>query len=86
MYEQCVRVNARYNETDIRGKYCTISFDMLSSAVCVPSSCDGSQVTEIVNIIIQNITEIDNVELEIRGVSCIAVDSEDLTVGEIATM
>lgn len=103
MYGQCIRSNGQINDTEVQGKHCTTTIKAsyegnltngdsvnitLINSVCVPSSCDAADVTEIVTAAYKQLTDRVNIGLvlNVTGASCARIESEDFSVGEILTM
>ncbi|XP_046738801.1 nose resistant to fluoxetine protein 6-like isoform X1 [Diprion similis] len=100
MYDECVEVDEQYNNVSMRGKHCVMSlgsmypaspavngfnYDIFSS-LCVPSSCNETDVEQIMNAIITNTPAIRDLEFEASKASCTQVRSDDLSAGEIYTL
>ncbi|XP_046753116.1 nose resistant to fluoxetine protein 6-like [Diprion similis] len=102
MYDECIEVNEHYNNVSIRGKHCMVSFmsisqiftpvvsdidDRIFSSVCFPSSCNETQVEQIINVTIQSIPIISGLGFGATVASCSEVELvEDFTVGEVLTI
>ncbi|XP_046418606.1 nose resistant to fluoxetine protein 6-like isoform X5 [Neodiprion fabricii] len=101
LYDECVEANGQYNHVNIRGKHCMVSLGSASptspavigidylrilSSICVPSSCNETQVEQIVNATVANIPTISHLGLEASNAFCADVGSDDLSAGEIYTL
>ncbi|XP_046748459.1 nose resistant to fluoxetine protein 6-like isoform X1 [Diprion similis] len=100
-YVECVKVNKQYNNVSIRGKHCMVSFmsggdifipavsrvnDRIFSSVCFPSSCNETQVEQIINATLRNIPMKRNLGFSSTEALCARVETEDFSAGKISTI
>ncbi|XP_046748833.1 nose resistant to fluoxetine protein 6-like [Diprion similis] len=101
-YDECVEAKGRYNNVSIQGKHCMVSLggipnilnvpvikyvnDRFFSSFCVPSSCNETQVEQMINATLQTTPIVSGLlALGASGASCAQIESENFTIGEITT-
>ncbi|XP_046487759.1 nose resistant to fluoxetine protein 6-like [Neodiprion pinetum] len=100
-YDECVEAKGRYNNVSIQGKHCVVLLGeifnipnvpiikyvngQILSSFCVPSSCNETQVEQMINAILQRTSNIRGLTLGASGASCARLESENFTIGEIST-
>lgn len=101
MYRECIEARGNYQDIDVQGKHCMVSFGpdseqtkalmkqtlgiSLSSSLCVPSSCNESEILQSVNAAFENVP-IQGIVLKASQVTCKRSEPEEFTIGEILTM
>ncbi|XP_015511175.2 nose resistant to fluoxetine protein 6 isoform X1 [Neodiprion lecontei] len=100
-YDECIEVNGQSDNVSIRGKLCMVSFmsifrtltpaisrvnDHIFSSVCFPSSCNETQVEQIMNAALGNIPVLSDLGFSATEALCAREEVEGFSVGTLSTI
>ncbi|XP_046487211.1 nose resistant to fluoxetine protein 6-like isoform X2 [Neodiprion pinetum] len=100
-YDECIEVNGQSDNVSIRGKLCMVSFmsifrtltpaisrvnDRIFSSVCFPSSCNETQVEQIMNAALGNIPVLSDLGFSATEALCAREEVEGFSVGTLSTI
>ncbi|XP_046626310.1 nose resistant to fluoxetine protein 6-like isoform X3 [Neodiprion virginianus] len=100
-YDECIEVNGQSDNVSIRGKLCMVSFmstfrtltpaisrvnDRIFSSVCFPSSCNETQVEQIMNAALRNIPVLSDLGFSVTEALCAREEVEGFSVGTLSTI
>ncbi|XP_046432346.1 nose resistant to fluoxetine protein 6-like isoform X3 [Neodiprion fabricii] len=100
-YDECIEVNGQSDNVSIRGKLCMVSFmstfrtltpaisrvnDRIFSSVCFPSSCNETQVEQIMNAALRNIPVLSDLGFSATEALCAREEVEGFSVGTLSTI
>ncbi|XP_051154580.1 O-acyltransferase like protein-like isoform X2 [Leptopilina boulardi] len=92
MYDECLSINVNKNGSLIRGRHCMYSLStnkkeiMPMLSICVPSICNATDINRLLNLIINNITDIHEFGIELKSTTCSRIDTLEWSNGSIIAL
>lgn len=92
MYDECLSINVNKNGSLIRGRHCMYSLstnvkDVKSLfSICVPSVCNATDIHRLLNLIINNMTDIHKIGIKLDFTKCSRIDSLNWSQGSIIAL